>query len=317
MAVAAATVGAVSAMFDVTAATVVPRTIPADDQPERMTATSGIASLQFASLIAGPTLGGLVAQVMKAGSGLAVSACLFVGSLLFLPGIRVLPAAYKGSSEGGVSSRRSPRAEGFGFVWRSRAIRTIVGGAGLFNFGGSAIGALFVVYVYRDLGIAPLVAGISFALNGVGMIAGVRLARWAIRRWGEWEVIRRGAALCAAAVVLIPLAPHGFFSAVVIFVYQVSFGIGAGCWSLAMSMTIQRATPAHVLGRVNASLRAVSTGAAPVGAGLAALLSAYIGVREAIAALAIIVVASALVYVGRKPVLDIAAANEEHSDQHQ
>lgn len=291
----AAIVGAVSSFFDVTAATVVPRTIPHSAPSERASATSAIAGVQYLALIVGPSLGGLVAQLIRTGGSLLISAALYVGSLSFLPGVRARPAGGMAAGHPGAS---------LAVTLRDRTLRRFIAGAGLLNLGGSAIGAIFVPYLYRDLSFTPLLTGIAYAANGAALLVGLRLARHLLGRWPEIRMIRLAATGCALAIMSIPFAPRGVGGVVVIMIYQLVFGVSASTWSLAIALTIQRVIPEERLGRANAVLRAVSTGAMPVGAAAASGVAGILSTRLTIAVFVMVVMLAPLVYLGRNWTLD-------------
>ncbi|MBV9822540.1 MAG: MFS transporter [Actinobacteria bacterium] len=285
-------IGAASAVFDVTVTTVVPSLY---DDDRRITATAGLVSSQYLTQITGPAVGGFVVQLLGAAFGLVVDAVSYLMSFALLGRLKISRPEPERPAAG---SRRREAMRGFELVLSNGLVQRLLLGMALLNLGGSGIGAIFVLYLYRNLGFPPSAVGICFALNGAGMVLGSRAGARLIRRYREAAVIRASSGLCAAAVLLIPLASRGLAEAC-IYAYQVLFGFGASLWALSVSTSMQRVVPLEVLGRVNASLRAVVMSTFPAGALAAAVLASRFGVLAAIEILVAFVVLTPACYASR------------------
>ncbi|HUY99078.1 MAG TPA: MFS transporter [Thermomicrobiaceae bacterium] len=110
------------------------------------------------ALIAGPGLAGLLVGLVTAPFAIAADAASFLGSALFLLGIRTpepVPVDH-GTSRG----TRREIAEGLGIVLGNPLLRAIAGSTGTSNLFSSAISAIVILYATRNLGIGPGLLGL-------------------------------------------------------------------------------------------------------------------------------------------------------------
>jgi predicted MFS family arabinose efflux permease len=155
-------------------------------------------------------------------------------------------------------------------------IRIAVTAAAL-NFGGSALGALYLVFAYRELDLsAPLVAA-AYVVNSVASVLAAATAAAVIRRLGLGRVVPVFAPVAAAALFLIPAAavlpPFATLA-----LYEAIFGYCATVWFIATATLQQTLVPAHLLGRVVALSRTLGALALPAGALLGGALAQWWGV---------------------------------------
>lgn len=109
------------------------------------------------------------------------------------------------------------------------------------------------------------------------------MAGWLSRRLGVGRSFIGAQVLVAAAIAIIPLAPPSPAQGMPLLVVSQILGDALGVATLILGTSlVQTVMPPAVLGRVNATFKAVSGGFAVVGALAGGLLGEAIGVRGAV-----------------------------------
>ncbi len=144
-------------------------------------------------------------------------------------------------------------------------------------------GAVFVLFLSRELRMEPGPLGAIFASAGAGSLVGAVLAGRAARQFGIGPAIIWGTLLVGIGRLLIPFAGGSLIVASgLLIVAQIMAGIGGPIYSINQLSLRQAITPDDILGRVNASRQVIVFGVGPLGALLGGLLGEYIGLRGAL-----------------------------------
>src|SRR3712207_3057148 len=150
----------------------------------------------------------------------------------------------------------------------------------VFNLFYSMVGAVYVLFVVRELHLAPGTLGLIYALGSLGFPLGATFAGRVAQRFGVGPTIVWGAGLSDAAFLLIPLAGGAPTSAVPTLLAAQLLATVAGPMTAINQLSLRQAiTPLHLQGRVNATMRVIALGTAPLGALLAGGLGELIGLR--------------------------------------
>ena len=272
-------VGILTVFFDVAHLSLLPALVPADRLIE---GNSKLEVSRSVAMVAGPGLAGLLVQLVTAPLAIAVDALSFLGSALFLLRIRTPEQAPA------VSSRRrsilADVADGLRAVWGQPLLRAMALSLCVFNLFYSMVGAVYVLFVVRELHLTPGVLGLIYAVGSLGFLLGATFASRAARRWGVGPTIVWGAGVSDAAFLLVPLAGGASAAAAAILIAaQMLATVGGPMTAINQLSLRQTITPAHILGRVNATMRVISLGAAPLGALLAGGIGGLLGLRPALA----------------------------------
>lgn len=229
-----------------------------------------------AAQIGGPGLAGVLIELLTAPAALVFDAVSFLVSALFLGAIRTTEPASPSSQ-----TRRSvvgEIGEGLRLVGRNPLLRAIAGSAGLGNFFGNVGGAVFVLYLTRELRLEPVTVGLIFGAIGPGALLGSLLAARLPRRFGLGRTLV-GAALVLYCGGLLPALAGGPVAPAVATLVAAQFSIGFGAVILNVN-TIglsQAITPDHLLGRLRATTGFITAGAMPLGALAGGALGGAIG----------------------------------------
>ncbi|HEX8304141.1 MAG TPA: MFS transporter [Jatrophihabitans sp.] len=274
------TVGVLSVFNEVTQQSYLPAIIEPDQLVE------GNTKLQLSysgALFAGPGIGGVLVQVLTAPIAILVDAFSYLGSAVLLLLIRredgqPAPEAPPGRTD--LRGLGRDIMEGIRFVWRHRLIRPLALATGTANFFYlfGMTGAILALYAIRVLHLSPALLGAVLAVGNLGAILGSLVADRVLQRWRFGRVMILGSMISAVAIVMMALANPS--TALVMLAVGVLIGeFGACIYDIAQISLRQAATPAPLLGRMNATVRFLNWGPIPLGAFVGGLLGETIGLR--------------------------------------
>ncbi len=230
-----------------------------------------------AAQIAGPGVAGALVQLTTAPIAIVVDALSFLASVLFLGALRTAEPA---PAPPGARRRVGAEiGEGLRAVLDDPVLRATMGSAGTVNIFGSLLFAVFVLYAIR-LGIGAGLLGLIFAVGNVGYLAGAFLTRPITRRLGIGPTIGAGLVIMTVCGLLVPIASGPLAVSVpCLMIAQFARGFGGTLFNINNVSLRQTITPDHLLGRVNATSRFVSTGALTIGSLAGGTLGAAFGLR--------------------------------------
>lgn len=242
---------------------------------------------ESAMQVAGPGLGGVLAQALSAAWGLAVDALSFLVSAACLGRLRLRPTS-------GASDERDDGAEahlwtrvreGIDYLRGDRLLRwfTIMGG--LSNFGLTGYGALLVLFLVRDLRLSPAAVGVVMAVGSVGGLLGACCATRLSTRYGSARVLLWLQVVAGPAALLLPLATPGVGTAYLVAgLLLVGFAVVAG--NVIRGAWRNRYVPESMVARQVTTAQVVNYGTMPLAALAAGWLGSALGLRPTIAVMA-------------------------------
>ncbi|WP_033347474.1 MFS transporter [Kitasatospora aureofaciens] len=284
--VVALLVGFASVLFDVGNSTFLPTVVP----KEQLTARNSLVSGSIAATdLAGPSLGGVLVQLVGGAASMLLDSVSYVVSAALLGS---LPQAGQPAARpsGGAGMREQIR-EGWRFVARHPVIRPCVADATAVNFVCGGLMTLTPVFLVRTLDAPAAAVGALMATGGLGSLLGAAATPRLVSRFGGGPSLRRAAAVSTVFALLLPLAGSGW-GTLVFALGNAGFSAGVVVTSIVTRTHRQTHTPPELLSRVMATVRFVSWGAIPVGALAAGAAAAAWGPRTALLLVAIVSVAS-------------------------
>ncbi len=286
---AALVVSLANVVFDVGGATFLPAIVGRDE----LTARNSLVSATYSTTqLGGPSLGGVVVQLLGAVPTLLVDAVSFLVSAVLLRG---LPRG-AGPPAGDRPRMTAQIREGWRFVVRHPVMRPCMFAATTDNFANGALMALIPVFLVRDLLAAPALVGVLMAADGAGALIGASLAPRLIARLGSARATLVAGTGGALSALLMPVGA-GVPGMVAFAVANLGFGSGVVVFSIATRTHRQVASPPELLSRVMATVRFVSWGAIPFGALTGGAVATVAGTRGALwVACALTLVAPALLW---------------------
>jgi MFS family permease len=245
---------------------------------ERNELVDGNAKLEISrssALIGGPALGGVLVRVLTAPYAVLADALSFLGSALFVLGIRRNEVvAERGAAS---PSMWSELIEGARYIFGHPYWRAISVSTAMFNFFNYVAFAILVVYMVRLLHMSPFAIGVTLSLSNGGALIAAFFAQNIGRRLGAGRAILL-AAFCGVPLVLVPLAPVSYPIPFIVVAFTFE-GFGVVLYNVSTISLIQALTPKRLLGRANASRRFVVWGTIPLGGLVSGALASWIGLR--------------------------------------
>ncbi|MFC4530455.1 MFS transporter [Sphaerisporangium dianthi] len=251
----------------------------------------------------GPGLGGVLVQAVTASFAIVADVVSFLLSAVLLGRVKVDErtvragaGAMTGSGAGtgaGTGSEAGARAgagsvagevrEGMRFVLGHPLLRWNVLAAAVANFFGNILLAILVLYILREIGLAPAMIGLVLGLGSLGAVLGAAVAQRLIRRIGFGPTLTAGLATTAVGGLLLA-AVDGPYALRVAWAVAAMMLLLAGVplFDVAVVTLRQLITPPRLLGRANATMRFLVFGTMPLGALAGGLLGEHAGLRTAV-----------------------------------
>jgi predicted MFS family arabinose efflux permease len=264
------------------------------ESPTELTEANVLASaVEAVGVLVGPALAGALLATQGPALAFGVAAALFL-----VAGLLALRSSHGEASA--PDEAGAPTSTGFVDVLRVPAARLLLGLLLVQTF---VSGGLVVLYaaVAVDVVEAGLSAvGLLTAAFGLGGVVG-SIGLFALagsRRLGILSAV--ALMLWAAPLLLVPVLPH----LVLVLVLLVLTGIGNVLFDVTSVTLLQRAVPAHLLGRAFGAVETVVVAGLGAGAAAAPLLDRVVGAGAAIAVLAVPLAVCALIAVPSLRTLD-------------
>ncbi|GAA4730849.1 MFS transporter [Pedococcus ginsenosidimutans] len=274
--------GACTVFFRAAYPALVRRVAPQAQQEQAFARLFGTES---AMQVAGPGVGGLLAQLGSAALGLAVDAASFLVSAVCLARLRLPPAPPADTLP--VAPLRTRIREGVDYIRGDRLLRffTVLGGVS--NFGLTGYGALLVLFLVRELHLAPAAVGAVMATGSIGGFLGAAVATRVSARLGSARALVWLQVLAGPTALLLPLATRG--AGLALFVLgQLLVGTAVVAGNVIRGAWRNRYVPESMVARQVTTAQVVNLGTMPL-AGLAAgWLGTAVGLRPTIALMAAI-----------------------------
>jgi len=270
--------GVLTVFFDVAYQSYLPSLVPRENLIE---GNSKLEISRSAAQLGGPALAGGLIEVLTAPVAVLVDAVSFIGSGLFVLGIRKREELPKRASRRSpFEGMRAELSEGLRYVLGQRYLRWIAASTATFNFFGSVMSAILLVYLVRTVGLSPGTIGLILAVGNIGYLVGAVVSGRTARLIGVGPTIVLGSALGAAAL-LVPIAPESNAIPFLI-AYSALIGLGLPLYNITQVSFRQAITPERLQGRMNSVMRFIVWGVIPIGTLLGGAIASTIDLRAAI-----------------------------------
>jgi MFS family permease len=268
--------GSLAVLFDISYSTLFVSVVERDQYLEANSLLNGSRSLSY---VAGPSLGGLLVQVLNAPLALLADAISFLGSALLL-GLMRAPEPPVERHETNV---REQVAAGLRFIFGNSFFRPSLAATATLNFFNLAFGALFILYATRELGVRPGTLGLVLGAGAVGGVLGAVVAGRLGRRIGLGPAFIVGQILFPLPLLLVPLA-SGSKPVILAMLFAAEFfsGLGVMILDINAGAIITALTPHALRSRSTGAFRFVNYGIRPLGSLAGGGLGAALGLRPAL-----------------------------------
>jgi MFS family permease len=247
-------------------------------RPDYIAANSLTNGGRAMSFVAGPSVGGVLVQVLTAPFALVADVLSYLGSALLLT--RIAPPENAGAASDGGGLRIGA---GLAFIVQSAVLRQLLLGVTVINLFNYIFHALLILYVTTVLGVSPGMLGALIGIASIGGLVGAAVTGPLTRRFGIGPVVVGGYVAFPLPLVLIPLA-DGPQPVVIGMLLAAEFlsSLGVMILDIGVGSLQTAATPVSRLSLVKGAQRTVNYGVRPIGALLGGLLGELIGVHAAL-----------------------------------
>jgi MFS family permease len=265
--------GTLAVFFEVAHSSLFASLVVRADYVDANTLINGSRAMSY---VAGPSIGGILVQILTAPVALLADVLSYLGSALLLARVTVTERPVP--TEGGLSI-----GAGLRYVVQSPVLRSLLLATTTLNLFNYIFAALFVLYVTTQLGVSPGTLGAIIGAGAVGGLIGAAVTGRLSRRFGIGPTLVAGFVVFPAPLILVPLAA-GPQPLVLIMLFAAEFLSAAGVMILDITVGSMQtaATPASMLALVQGAKRTVNYGIRPVGALIGGGLGTAIGVRPAL-----------------------------------
>jgi MFS family permease len=265
--------GTLAVVFDISYMTLYVAVTKREDYVDANSLLNGSRAFSY---VAGPSLGGILVQLLSAPAALLADAFSFIGSALFLTGIR----AKEPPLEPALGGKWAQVKEGMSFIFRHSILRPSLISVAILNFFNFVFAALFILYATRELGVRSGTLGIVLGAGAVGGLLGAVVAGRLGRRIGIGPSFVLGMVLFPAPLLLVPLA-GGSKALVLAMLFTAEFlsAVGVMILDINAGAIITAFTPHRLRSRATGALRFVNYGVRPLGALAGGALGSAFGLR--------------------------------------
>lgn len=283
--------GVFALLFDIAYSAFLPQIV---DRKRLVAANSALEMSRSTAEVIGPSLAGVLIQILKAPVALVLDALSFAASAVMISRIRQSPEARSIDDQN--ESLFTGAREGVRRVWTDPGLRYLALTAALLGLFNAMIEAVFVLYLAREIGMSAGVLGFVFAIGSLGFMLGALLPDRVVRLFGPGPGLAIGIAVVGLSDVVLPLAGTDIRRvAVGVAIGQFGFGLGMTLFNVVQASLRQALVEHARLGRVGGALRIAALAPVPIGALVGGVLGSMLGLRETLLIGAILEVAIALV----------------------
>jgi len=266
--------GVATVFFDVAYMSLVPGLVGRPHVAEANAKLQGSVSV---AQVSGPSAAGFLIGLLSAPVAFLADAASFAVSVLSLLMIRDREPAPGRARR----SLRAEMAEGLRLVVTHPILRMIAGCTATANLFSSAVMAISVVFLVRQVHLGASTIGVLASLGAIGGVAGALSCGVLRRRIGSARLIWLSLAVAKPFGLLIPVTfPGAGLAFYAVGLFALSFG--SVVYNVHQASFRQLLCPHRLLGRMNATIRFIVWGTIPLGGLLGGALGSWLGNRDAL-----------------------------------
>jgi MFS family permease len=272
--------GVATVFFDVAYQSYVPGLIGRDQLAD---GNGKLAATQSFAQVAGPSLGGVLYGLLRAGAMTAdaVSYALSTAATLAIRTREPRPEPPRAAAGTAGPGLRAEFLAGLKFIAKNPILRKIAACTATANLFNSMAFALEVVYLIRVLHVRPELTGVLLAAGSIGGVVGGVLAGPFTRQIGSARIIWVSILGFGVLGLLMPLAEPGW-RVLLVPAGMFGFTFSGVLYNIAQLSFRQAICPPELLGRLNAAIRWVVWGTLPLGGFIGGAVGQGLGVRATV-----------------------------------
>ncbi len=239
---------------------------------------SALRASEATAQFAGPSVGGLLVQLLSAPLALTSGAIASLGSALTILAIRTPESCPQADhTHVGIGSAIG---EGVRFVLTDPILRPILLSSTLGALFGNIPTGIYILYAIHDVGIPTVTLGLIVGAGGLPALLTALLTSRMVRRHGIGQTLIAASAIKAGATLLLPLAGGPLPVAITLLLaWRVLTSLAEASGGIAGFTLVQSIPPPGLQGRVNATVRVCGWGAIAIGGALGGIAGELFGLR--------------------------------------
>jgi MFS family permease len=267
--------GVFTAFFDIAYQAYLPVLVKRN---QLLDANSKLETSRSSSQVAGPSIAGVVVDVVGAPLALLTNSISFLGSAVFLLRVKNRENFDKRSAHKPVMTEIR---EGLRIVLKNPILRGIAGCTSTGNLFGSMFFALMILFMVDSLQLNPTWIGAVFAVGAIGAVVGALVSSHIVSAIGLGRTIVLSAALSGIPIILLVLAYPGN-ALILLTPLMFANGLLMVLYNVNQVSLRQAITPDHLQGKMNATMRFLVWGVFPIGGLLGGYLGEAFGIKTMI-----------------------------------
>ncbi len=285
-----AAISVCSVVFDIAYRSILPSIVEPDELLDGNSRLTGSASVAEAASF---SLGGWLVQLLTAPGAVVINALTFLWSARWLRRIRLEERARPIEERAAILHEIR---DGLHVVWRNATLRALAIYSLIMDFAFNMFGAIFLLYVVRELGFEPGVLGVIFAVGGLTAIGGAAIAGRVTSALGFRHTILLMTMLMALGQGSVALATGVTLFAVVLLVGQQFLVDGPYTVVDINAATLrQLAASEQWQGRINSTTRVLEFGGGLFGTVAGGLIAESFGLRPVLVLSAVAIALTGLI----------------------
>ena len=266
--------GVCTVFFDVAYQSYLPHLVGRENLVEGNAKLQGTQSV---AQVAGPTIGGVLVQVLSAPYAVLVDAGSFLWSAAWITSIRSREPRPERAPDRHLGREMK---EGLAFVLGNRLLRAITACTATANLFSNVGMTVFVVLLASasGLNLSAGTIGLLFSASAIGGLLGAMVARRFAGWVGQGPALWISIAVSVPAMLPMPFVQRGWLLWLVA-AGSVLVGASIVVYNITQVSFRQLLCPERLLGRMNATIRFAVWGTIPIGSLLGGILGATIGLR--------------------------------------
>jgi len=278
---------ATTVFFNVAYTAYLPTLIAREDLVE---GNSKLETSSSAAAVVGPPIAGGLIQIVGAAASVALDA---LGTLIAAIAIFSVKKPEPPPSRPTQPRFWSEIREGVRVVAETPTLRNLAASTSVLNIGNTMFFAVFYLFIYNQLKMSPLVAGITLGIGAVGVVVGAVIAPKLLELMGLGSTLTAALMINGLGLLAVQASMYGPAAILLAPLWLVA-NVGIPIYNINQVSFRQILVPDRLQGRMNATMRTLGYGAATLGALIGGIIGAQYGIVTTMTAGALIAILAAL-----------------------
>jgi MFS family permease len=252
---------------------------------------SKLETSSSASAVVGPPIAGGLIQILGAAPSIALDALSTLFAAVAILSIK------KPEPLQSLSTQRhfwSEMRDGVRVVTETPTLRSLAASTSILNIGNTMFYAVFYLFIYDQLKMTPVVAGITLGVGAVGVVVGAVTAPKLLKSMGLGSSLTAALVINGLGLLAVQAAMYGP-AAVLLAPLWLIANIGIPIYNINQVSFRQILVADRFQGRMNATMRTFGYGAATLGALVGGIIGAQYGILTTMTTGALIAILAALI----------------------